>query len=85
MEGTQVTTQTYQQLIIEGIKGLPPEILAEIADFIYFVRKRVLEPQTFREELQNALLRVELRQLSRAEEAHLEKEFEGYDQLYPHE
>jgi hypothetical protein len=85
MEGIQVTTQTYQQLIIEGIKGLPPEVLAEIADFIYFVRKRVLEPQTFGEELQNALLRVELRQLSRTEEAHLEKEFEGYDQLYPHE
>jgi hypothetical protein len=45
----------------------------------------VLEPQTFGEELQNALLRVELRQLSHTEEAHLEKEFEGYDQLYPHE
>ena len=29
-------TQNYQQLIIEGIKGLPPETLAEIADFIFF-------------------------------------------------
>lgn len=80
-----MTTQTYQQLIIEGIKGLPPEILAEIADFIYFVRKRTLHPQAFEEELRDALLRVELKQLSRDEEAHLEKEFEGYDQLYPPE
>ena len=40
-----MTTQTYQQLIIEGIKGLPLEVLAEIADFIYFVRKRALQPQ----------------------------------------
>jgi hypothetical protein len=79
----QMTIQTYQQLIIEGIRGLPPEILAEIADFIYFVRKRALQPQAFEEDLQNALLRFELRQLSRDEEAHLEKEFEGYDQLYP--
>jgi hypothetical protein len=81
----QMTIQTYQQLIIEGIRGLPPEILAEIADFIYFVRKRALQPQAFEEDLQNALLRFELRQLSRDEEAHLEKEFEGYDQLYPRE
>lgn len=80
-----MTIQTYQQLIIEGIRGLPPEILAEIADFIYFVRKRALQPQAFEEDLQNALLRFELRQLSRDEEAHLEKEFEGYDQLYPRE
>ena len=80
-----MTTQSYQQLILEGIKGLPPEILAEIADFIYFVRKRAVQPQVFEEELQNALMRVELRQLSRDEEAHVEKEFEGYDQLYPRE
>lgn len=49
------------------------------------MRKRALQPQAFEEELQNALLRVELRQLSRDEEAYLEKEFEGYDQLYPRE
>lgn len=80
-----MTIQDYQQLIIEGIKGLPQEMLAEIADFVYFVRRRTLQPQAFEEELRNALLRVELKQLSRDEEAHLEKEFEGYDQLYPSE
>ncbi len=78
-----MTTQTYQQLITEGIKGLPLEILAEIADFVFFVRKRVVQPEAFEEELHNALLRAELRQLSYNEEAHLEKELEGYDQLYP--
>ena len=40
-------TQNYQQLIIEGIKGLPPETLAEIADFIFFLRKRTFQPQAF--------------------------------------
>ncbi len=78
-------TQTYQQLIIEGVKDLPLEALAEIVDFIYFLRKRVLQPEIFEEELQSTLLNFELRQLSRNEEAHLEKEFEGYDQCYPRE
>ena len=53
-----MTTQTYQQLITEGIKGLPLEILAEIADFVFFVRKRVVQPEAFEEELHNALLRA---------------------------
>jgi len=78
-----MTAQTYRQIILEGIKGLPPEVLAEIADFVYFVRKRALQPQAFEEELQTVLLNAELRQMSRDEEAHLEKEFEGYDRLYP--
>ncbi|MGH9428184.1 MAG: hypothetical protein ACRD2L_18015 [Terriglobia bacterium] len=80
-----MTEQTYQRLIIKGIQGLPSEALAEIADFIYFLRKRALQPQAFAEEIQNALLGEELRQLSREEEVHLEKEFEGYDQLHPRE
>ena len=80
-----MTAQTYHELIIEGIKGLPPQALAEVADFIYFVRKRTLEPQGYEDELRQVLLAAELRQLSRDEQAHLEKEFEDYDQLHPRE
>lgn len=36
-----MTIQNYQQLIIEGIKGLPQEMLAEIADFVYFAQMDV--------------------------------------------
>ena len=71
-----MTAQGYQELIVEGIRGLPPETLAEITDFIYFVRKRTLQQQSFEEEL---------KQLSRAEVAHLEKELEGYERFYPRE
>jgi hypothetical protein len=78
-----MTTQTYQQLINEGIKGLPPDTLVEIVNFIYFLRKRMLQPRAFEEELQSALLNTELHQLSHEEEAHLEKEFENYDKHYP--
>ena len=71
-----MTSQAYQKLILDGINGLPPEILAEITDFIYFVRKRTLQQQDFEEEL---------RQLSRSEATHLEKEFASYERRYPRE
>jgi hypothetical protein len=75
----------YQQLILEGIKDLPPEMLVEIVDFIYFVRKRTLQSHDFAEEVCPAFLDAELRQLSCAEEAHLEDEFKDYDRLSPRE
>ena len=83
MENTQ--THTYRQLIYEGLSGLSPEALVEIADFIFFVRKRTLQPNDFEADLQTALLNKELRDMSRVEEQHMDKEFEDYDKLYPHE
>ncbi len=50
---------SYEQLINEGVKGLPPELLAEIADFVYFVRKRFTQPQTFAADLETTLLATE--------------------------
>ncbi len=83
MENTQ--THTYRQLIYEGINGLAPEALVEIVDFVYFVRKRTLQPHDFEEDLRTALLNKELRDLSREEEQHMDKEFEDYDKLNPRE
>ena len=80
-----MAAQSYEELIIHGIKGLPTETLDEIVDFIYFARQRALQPQVFAEERQHALLGQELKEVSRAEEAHLEKEFEDYDSRYPRE
>ncbi len=78
-----MTTLNYQQLIINGIKDLPNETLLEIVDFIYFVRKRTLQPEIFEEEIQSILLNAELQQLSHNETVHLEEEFKDYDKLYP--
>ncbi len=75
----------YEQLIIEGIKGLPSVTLAEIADFIYFVRKRALQPESFAEDLSSIMLGLEGREMSYAEQQHLEQEFADYEQQYPHE
>jgi hypothetical protein len=65
----------YEQLILNGIKGLSPEALAEITDFVYFVRKRTLQPQAFEEERQGLLIQEDLSCLSRYEEEQLEQEF----------
>ncbi|MBI3923022.1 MAG: hypothetical protein HY318_16500 [Armatimonadetes bacterium] len=78
-----MSTDTYERLIVEGIRGLTPELLSEIADFVFFVRKRTLDPQEFEEEMRNALLNHELGQLSTVEQGHLEEEFIGYESAYP--
>ena len=78
-----MATQSYEELIIKGIRDLPPEVLAEIADFVYFVRRRVMDPEGFAEDVYTALLRRELKQLSRDEQRHLEEEFAEYERRYP--
>ena len=78
-----MTPETYQQLILEAIKGLSPEALCEITDFIFFIRKRTTQPEAFEAEMESVLLARDLKQLNQQESTHLEKEFEDYDQLYP--
>ena len=73
----------YEQLIIEGIKGLPQDVLAEIAHFVFFMRKRITHPQSFEAELQTVLLEEDLTHLWEAELVHLEEEFTNYEQDYP--
>jgi hypothetical protein len=75
-----MTTQEYQEIITESIKGLPEDTLAEIAHFVFFMRKKVLEPKAFEDELWAKMIEIELKQLSRDEETHLEQEFADYDQ-----
>jgi hypothetical protein len=75
-----MSADQYKQAIQEGIKGLPKDTLAEIARFVYFLRQGLQRPEALDEEMCDALIRCELKQLSRDEERHLEKEFEGYEQ-----
>lgn len=75
--------QRYEQIILEGIKGLPANTLLEIADFVYFVRKRALQPQEFIADLEIINIGVEGRMISQVEQEHLEEEFADYEQLYP--
>lgn len=78
-----MTNLTYEELIAQGIEDLPVETLAEIVDFVYFVRKRALAPLKFHDDIRAALLQTELRQLGNNEQAHLEREFQSYDRRFP--
>ena len=80
-----MTSQTYTQLIMKGIQGLPTEKLAEVANFIFFLRKQASDPDAFLEEQYEQLLNGVLTQLDAKELQHLEAEFAGYEARYPHE
>lgn len=78
-----MNTQNYEQLIVTGIKGLPQEMLREVADFVYFLRRRAANPESFEEEQYHVLIEQELSNLNESETEHLEEEFADYDNLYP--
>jgi len=74
---------SYEVLIMEGLRGLPTEDLAQIASLVYLMRKRRLQPDAFAAELEALRLYHDTRELSRHEEQHLEAEFADFDQRYP--
>lgn len=76
-------TTSYEKIIVSGIKGLPTDTLREIADFVYFVRRRAVDPKSFEDEQFRALLEGDLGNLDESETKHLEEEFADYESVYP--
>ncbi len=70
-----------EQIIKEGIKGLPQTYLSEVADFVVFVRRRAMEQKPY----DIAAIRQELSLLDAHEQVHLEEEFRDFDQQFPKE
>jgi hypothetical protein len=56
--------EIYYQVIKDGLQGLSQTTLAEIADFVYFMRKRSLHPDDNDDELSRALLSAEMKHQS---------------------
>jgi hypothetical protein len=73
----------YEKLILNGINGLPNDALREVADFVYFLRKKSQNPKAFADEHYQILIDENLEELNRNELNHLDGEFENYEQLYP--
>lgn len=51
----------YEQLILQGIKGLPQHYLGEVADFVYFLREKKAKQEQPSKPLSNrqqAMLRL---------------------------
>ena len=80
-----MSEQVYQELITEGIRGLPEEFLSQIADFVYFVRRRMTQPKAFEADMYSTLLQTELGNMNQHELTHLEEEFANYEQRFPKE
>jgi len=78
-----MNTTSYEKIIVSGIKGLPTETLREIADFVYFVRRRAVDPKSFEDEQFRALVEEDLSNLTETELKHLEEEFADYESVYP--
>ena len=76
-------TISYEKIITTGIKGLPAETLREIADFVYFIRRRAIDPKSFEDEQFRALVEEDLENLTETELKHLEQEFTDYESIYP--
>lgn len=76
-------TTSYEKIIVSGIKGLPTETLREIADFVYFVRRRAADPKSFEDEQFRVLVEGDLDGLDELELEHLEEEFADYESVYP--
>ncbi len=76
--------QEIEQTILKETKGLSFNALQEILDFIQFLKiKSYREVTKFKGQeqiIQNGLKTLEMDSF-----AHLEEEFTGYKELYPHE
>ncbi|WP_020601859.1 hypothetical protein [Spirosoma spitsbergense] len=68
-----------EQLITEGIRGLPQAYLSEVADFVVFVRRKAMEQQPYDVET----IQRELSGLAMHEQRHLDEEFQDFDQQFP--
>ena len=74
-------TVNLKELINEGIRDLPPAYLSEVADFVVFVRRKVMEQQPYDVET----IQRELSGLAINEQQHLDEEFRDFDQRFPKE
>lgn len=75
------TAPDFEQLIVEGIKGLPQQYLSEVTNFVLFLRRRVVEQQPCDVDS----IRQELSSLNAHEQQHLDDEFADFYQRYPKE
>ena len=58
---SRMTTETYQEKILAGMDGLPDEVLAEIADYVYYLRRKVTMPDLYAAEVHRGMLQYTLR------------------------
>ena len=81
LEGCQTQGDTLEKVLDNAKEAIELYLETLSEDEIREFLSREILTTSLEVELRNTLLKTELRQLSRDEEAHLEKEFEGYDHV----
>lgn len=81
--GDDMTKAVLEKLIVKETKDLPTETLNQILDFIQFIKAKGREK--FTGELFEKDVNDELSELNKMSLLHLEEEFAGYKEQYPHE
>ena len=74
---------TTKELLIHEVQTLSESLAEQVLDYLQYLKMK--KNKVSDEEIHNNWLVTELKQLSRDEEKHLEKEFANYEQLYPRE
>lgn len=71
-------------LVWLNIQDLPNDSIAEILDFIGYIRAKKFQPEIFKQAYYK-ILKADLSELDTAERNHLEEEFLDYKKTYPHD
>ena len=79
------STIDLKQAIINNLSGLQDSYLKEIAEYVFFIRQKAINPESFQDHFAQVMLMDELALLNRQETVHLEDEFDNYQQQYPKE
>ena len=69
---------SYEQVILAGVRHLPPERQREVADFVYFLRQREENNTEY-----ESLIEADLAALEADELKHLDEEFKDYEPALP--
>jgi hypothetical protein len=73
-----MTTKQLEKELFKQLEKLPKEALKEVLEFVKILRKKGVT-------VSGDHIKSELSLLNDTQLAHLEKEFEGYEELYPRE
>ena len=74
-----IQTVDFENVILQGIRGLPKQYVSEVADFVLFLRQKAIQNNDFYD------FKKELSLLNEQEISHLEEEFKDFDKLFPKE
>ncbi|MCU0443702.1 MAG: hypothetical protein MUE85_02210 [Microscillaceae bacterium] len=73
----------FKEMILRGIQDLSEDSLQQIAEFVFFIRKKNLEPEIFAQEFEYVLHNNILNDVDNVELKHLEDEFSIYQNEFP--